>query len=631
METLILAVGCLSLAVGLFPWVRLYRQAPALYTRLASQPHPRGGVDARSAICKANALRHTLATLFFVATFGVSAQDPIRFEAEGPAKEVAEGSRFEVSFSLNNATAKRFVPPDFKGMRVTAGPSELRSAGFVNGKSYSRQAWTYELEAGAPGTYTIGPAMVQTAGQTLRSQPLTIRVGKAKPVKNKKPAPGSDNRLFLSAELDRESALVGQQVLYQVKLYTQVGVAEYDILELPQPEGIFTRERRRFDTRVQYQTVRGKKYAVRILYEMALFPQQPGVLSIGPAHVRVGVEAGGSGLRALMGSVPMLLQTPPVTLTVNALPDPAPDNFTGGVGAYSWSVSADKSSLTTDDALTLTVSIEGNGDPRRFSNPRFDLPDGLEGFEPKALEQEEYETGEQYVHACKLEYVILPKQPGSYTLLPEMVVFDPDSNGYRTLHSAVPIQLTVTPGPNFGKSTAPLDTVASPAAPRPTLELLWQQMTPWLPNVAAGVLTAVLLVALIAWFSRRKKRNTNPEAAANPIAERPRPNPRQLRNRLQEIQRLIPQNEPKVFYLELLKAVQNYVAARIDAEPTTLTEQLMREKLTERGVPQPTVEALARVWQACEKSVFAGQASSDAMRPTWDMADAALRELAMSD
>lgn len=548
------------------------------------------------------------------------------FEAEGPAKEVAEGSRFEVTFSLKNATAQRFVAPDFKGLHVTSGPTELRSAGFVNGKSYSRQAWTYELEAGPPGTYTIGSALVQTANQTLRTQPLVVRVGKAKPARAKKPTPGSDDRLFLSAELDRETAWVGQQVLYQVKLYTQVGISEYDILELPQPEGIFTRERRRFDTRVQYQTIRGKKYAVRILYEMALFPQQAGTLPIGPAHIRLGVEPSGGGLRALLGSVPMLMQTQPVALVVNALPEPAPANFSGGVGTYSWSVAADKTTLTTDDALTLTVTIEGNGDPRRFSNPRFDMPDGLEGFEPKALEQEEYETGEQFVHAGKLEYVVLPKEPGTYTLQPELVVFDPDSNVYRTLRTEQPIHLDVTPGPNYGK-TVPLDSVVTPVSARPALDGIWQQAVQYLlPLVGWGVLAGVLL-ALAVWFFRRKRKRDTPQSTAVLASERPKPNLRHLRSRFQELQQLMQQNDPKLFYHELLKAVQNHLAVRMDTEPTMLTEPLMREKLAERGVPQLTIEALARVWQACEKSVFAGQASAAEMHPTWDLADSALRQL----
>ncbi|MBL7775220.1 MAG: protein BatD, partial [Saprospiraceae bacterium] len=325
------------------------------------------------------------------------AQGTATFEATGPTREIPEGTRFEVAFSLKNISAKRFIPPDFTGFKVTGGPSELRGAGFINGKSYSHQTWTYELEAGPPGSYTIGSAMVQTASQTLRTQPLVIRVGKAPPARTK-PAPGSpDDRLFISAEPDRETAWLGQQVLLRIKLYTQVGISNYDILDLPDFEGFYAQERRRFDTRTQYQTIKGKRYAVRILYETALYPQQTGALLIGPAQVRLGVEEPGA-LSALLGGKPVVAQSQPFKLQVKALPDPVPPNFSGGVGAYQWQVSADKQNLTTDDALTLTIRLEGNGDARRFVNPQLALPAGLEGFDPKVREEEEYETGEQFVH-----------------------------------------------------------------------------------------------------------------------------------------------------------------------------------------------------------------------------------------
>ncbi|MEQ1745826.1 MAG: BatD family protein [Saprospiraceae bacterium] len=566
-----------------------------------------------------------LVSLFLTGSTRLSAQGTILFEAEGPSREVAEGSRFEVVFSLKNAAAQRFVPPDFKGFRITGGPAETRSAGFVNGKSYNQQSWAYELEAGPPGTYTIGIAVAQTGSQTLRTQPLVVRVGKAKKAgKPQKSAPGMDDRLFVSAELDRETAWVGQQVICQIKLYTQVNVSEFDILELPQPEGAFAQERRRFDTRVQYQTVQRKKYAVRTLHEMALFPQQSGQIVIGPVHVRLGVEPTGGGLRALLGSVPMLLQTPPVALTVKPLPEPAPANFSGGVGAYSWTVAADKTSLSTDDALSLTVRVEGNGDPRRFASPRFSLPTGLEGFEPKTLEQEEYETGEQYVHACKLEYAVLPKEPGTYSLMPELVVFDPDSNRYRTLRVEQPIVLTVTPGPNYGKNQALPDTIKTPVVGPNRLGLLWEQAVRWFPTLAAGGLMAGLITAaVVLFFRRRKKQHTAPQ-----VPQQPKPNQRQLRNRFQELEQMSRQNQdPKAFYHELLKAVQYRVAAKLGCEPAVLTEQVMREKLAERGVSQSVLEVLTRVWQTCETAVFSGQATTEAMRPTWEMADAALRQL----
>ncbi|MFN0013698.1 MAG: BatD family protein [Saprospiraceae bacterium] len=566
-----------------------------------------------------------LVSLFLTGSTGLSAQGSILFEAEGPSREVADGSSFEVVFSLKNATAQRFVPPDFKGFRIVGGPSETRSAGFVNGKSYQQQSWAYQLEAGDPGTYTIGIAVAQTGSQTLRTQPLVVRVGKAKKAgKPQKSAPGTDDRLFVSTELDRETAWVGQQVICQIKLYTQVNVSEYDILELPQPEGVFAQERRRFDTRVEYQTVQRKKYAVRTLYEMALFPQQSGVIAIGPAHVRLGVEPSGGGLRALLGSVPMLLQTPPVSLHVKPLPEPAPANFSGGVGTYSWTVVADKTTLSTDDALTLTVSIEGNGDPRRFANPRFSLPDGLEVFEPKALEQEEYETGEQYVHACKLEYVVLPKEPGAYTLSPELIVFDPDSNQYRTLRTEQPVPLSITRGPNYGKNQAPLDTIQTTMAEPNRLDIFWQQAIRWFPTLAFGGLVAGLITTATVFFFRRMKK----KAAAPQVQQQPKTNQRQLRSRLQELERQSRQGQdPKAFYHELLRAVQHRAATKLGCEPAELTEQVMLKKLAERGVPQPVSEALARVWQACETSVFSGQASIEAMRPTWEMADAAMREL----
>lgn len=556
------------------------------------------------------------------------AQNPVLFQAKGPSRAVVEGNIFEVSFTLENAAAQRFVPPDFKGFRVKSGPTEMRSAGFVNGKSYNQQAWVYELEAGTPGTYTIGTAMAQTASQTLRSQPIVVRVGKAKPGKPKSPAPGSDDRLFVSGELSRETAWVGQQVFYQLKLYTQVGISDYDILDLPEFDGFFSQERRRFDTRVQYETVRGNKYAVRILYEMALFPQQAGELPIGPARVRLGIEPKG-GRRGLLGTTSTLLQTQPLALRVAPLPDPAPDNFSGGVGAYTWSVSADKSALTTDDALTLTVTIEGNGDPHRFANPRFPLPAALEIFDPKAREQEEYETGDQFVHARTLEYVILPKEPGTYAFLPELVVFDPDSNQYRTLRTNQPVEISVAAGPNYGKHNTRLDTIAVPPSPssQPFWEDAWKyaaQRLSW-PHVWGlfGTL-AVLAAALFFW----KKNKQRAEARANATEpERPKPSLRTLRTHFHEVRKTIPQNDPKVFYHELLKAMQAYIAARLGTDPLRLTPSLLLETLPERGIPQHTLDALVQVWDTCEKSVFAGQASAQNMLPTWQKADAALQEL----
>ena len=558
---------------------------------------------------------------------GVLAQTTAIFEAVGPTKEVAEGTRFELAFSLKNTTAKRFIPPDFNGFRVTGGPSELRGAGFINGKSYSHQTWTYELEAGPPGTYTIGTATVQTATQTLRTQPLVIRVVKAPSSRTKVP-PSPDDRLFISAELDRETAWLGQQLLYQIKLYTQVGISDYDILDLPAFEGFFTQERRRFDTRTQYQTIKGKRYVVRILHEMSLFPQRTGALRIGTAQVRLGVEQPGS-LSALLGGKRVLLQTQPIKIQINPLPEPIPENFSGGVGAYAWQVSADREALSTDNALTLSVRIEGNGDARRFADPKLELPAGLEGFEPKILEQEEYETGEQFVHARTLEYVILPKEPGEYSLQPELIVFDPDSNKYRRLTASDPINMHVTAGQFYGKDTALPDTTNRPApATRSLFAGLWEKIGVWLNAPLLGSLAGILVLVafFIYWRRRSKHKVTTPlvDPADIPPA---RPNLKSLRQRLKTVSTYLRNKDSQKFHHELLKVTEGYISIFLNTEPGLLSKEEVREKLALQQLPEPTINNLMHIWQTCEQAVFSGQPMSADMNNTWYQAETTLSQL----
>lgn len=553
----------------------------------------------------------------------MQAQNPVTFESTGPEREVTEGSRFEVSFTLKNASGKRFIAPDFKGFRITGGPVEMRGAGFVNGQSYNHQTWSFELEAGKPGTYTIGPATVQTSAQTLRSQPLSIRVAQARQGRVNAPPNARDN-VFVSGELDRSTLWIGQQARYQIKLYTQLGIAGFDIIDLPPFKGFYTLDRRRFDTRTQYETIRGKRYAVRVLHEVALFPQESGELLIESARVRVDVEQAG-GLGSLLGATPVLMQTQPLRLVVKPLPDPAPEGFTGGTGRYQWKVSADKDSLSTDDALTLTVTIEGNGDARRFANPRFELPAGLEGFEPKVREEEEYETGEQWVHARTLEYVILPKVPGDYIFSPRLVVFDADSNRYRALQAEQAVRLKVIPGKHYGQEEVLTDTLAIPPPMEPPLVSFWKTAKTWLVSPAlwgSALGLALITGAFIVWKKRKKK---NPDTT--PVEKPARAARKEARERFKNVAQWMHYNDPKAFFHELLKSLEAYLAVRLQIEPARLNKEVVREKLATLKAPEPIAQMLLQVWHTCEQAIFAGQARAGDVQATWQKAETAVKQL----
>ena len=325
------------------------------------------------------------AAAFFIFPCLLSAQV---FEAKTGTKEVALGSALEISFSLKDARGERFKAPEFPDFKIVGGPNEMRGMTIINGKASSHQTWAYELEPRRTGTFTIGAASVLADGKPLTTKPLTIKVVAAKTRPNVNLAPGASDNLFITGEIGPNIVWLGQQITWRIQLYTQLSLEGADLIEIPEFEGFYSREKRRFDTRVTYQTVRGKKYAVKTLYEEALFPQETGDLTIGAAKVRVGIEQPGA-FGTFLGGKPVVLQTQPIRLTVKPLPGPSPDFFTGGVGMYDWQVELDRDSLSTDDALTLKIALRGNGDSKRFAAPKLSLPAGLEGFEPKIVEEEE--------------------------------------------------------------------------------------------------------------------------------------------------------------------------------------------------------------------------------------------------
>ncbi|MDW8230776.1 MAG: BatD family protein [Saprospiraceae bacterium] len=550
------------------------------------------------------------------------------FEVRGPRREVTEGARFEVSFVLKNETALRFIPPDFGGLNVRTGPAEIRSAGYANGKAYSQQSWVYELEAGSAGSYTIGPAQAQTAQRNFRSQPLTVRVVKSSVRRLRKGSTSAEKEpYFVMADVSPEQAWLGQQLLYRLRLYTRVSVSEADLIELPSFDGFYVLERQRYDTRQQHEKVEGKVYSVRTLYEASLFAQRTGALAIGPARLRLLVEG---RERGLLGGTPAIAASNAVSVEVRPLPEPHPERFCGVVGQYAWTVSADKQALTTDDALTLTVRIQGNGDARRFVNPRFELPQTLEAFDPEVREQEEYETGDEFVHQRTLTYAILPKEPGTYLFTPEMTFFHPDSGTYQTLRTEKPVEITVVPGANYGKS-APLPDTAV-ALPPPETSAWWESIEedmakPWVMGMAgmAALFVLAWLAALLWQRRRRKAQATDLAAAEDRISALP--DSRALHAQLQQLRHRLSDSAPEAFYRELLRWLERAVAAYLSVPPFMLSRHVALKQLAARGVPAAVVEAIAEVWERCEKAAYAHVAPPEHMRTCWEKAQLAWKHL----
>jgi len=366
----------------------------------------------------------------------------ITFDAKLSKQRMLLNSTVEYQVTLRNATGDDFKTPDFKGFTVLSGPGRSMGKSIINGVATSYQSYTWLLQPNRTGRLTVGPASIRSNNRTYRTNSQSVEV---LPVDAQLAALAPDN--FLRLELDTDTAYVGQQVIMNLRLYTTDNVVSRNLVAEPNLDAFFSFPRRQFDGRSQNVLENGKEYLARTVASVALYPLKNGGITIDPFRMLLGViryrNPQSTFSRRYTERIP--LQTDTTQLFVADLPGPRPMNFSGGVGTYRLQVSVDKEELTTDDAITLRMSISGEGDVKRITAPvPVDEKDWVV-YDPEVL-SEEFFDGPTGMYGKKvLEYKIVPRRAGEYDLQPTLNYFDVDSSAFVNLHAA-DYQVTVTGG-----------------------------------------------------------------------------------------------------------------------------------------------------------------------------------------
>ena len=142
--------------------------------------------------------------------------------------------------------------------------------------------------------------------------------------------------------------------------------------------------------------------------------------------------------------VPAVIVSNPVEIEVLPLPEEGrPRSFTGLVGRLGVSASIDRSSVETNDAVTLEIIVEGEGNLRGLEAPVIDFPADFEVFPPEVSESID-RSGFRVRGSRTYQYVLIPRSPGEKVIPPvEMSYFDAESGLYATSASE-PLRLDVT-------------------------------------------------------------------------------------------------------------------------------------------------------------------------------------------
>ncbi len=193
----------------------------------------------------------------------------------------------------------------------------------------------------------------------------------------------------------------------------------------------------------------GQNYMTAILKQCVIYPQKSGRLTINSGKYDVTVvqyeRMGGfwGGNRPVERQIKTTSNS--ASITIDALPQPQPDGFTGAVGQFSIDSRLSGQVFKTNEAASLVYTIKGTGNIKYVKEPVIDFPSEFEQYQPQT-DIDSHITGSTVTGTMTVDYTFVPQSVGTFTIgADKFVYFNPDSRQYVTL-STPSYNIKVTQG-----------------------------------------------------------------------------------------------------------------------------------------------------------------------------------------
>jgi len=507
---------------------------------------------------------------------------------------------------------------------LVGGPSTSQSTQIINGRSSSSVSYTYSLLGIKVGKYTIKPARIQANNKPLRTKPIVIEVVKGKAANSLSAA---DKNNFVRIEVNDSTAVVGQQVVLEYVLYFQQDINGYDILNEGEYEGFFASAIRTKNNTVSRKIIDGEEFYVKALKSVVLFPQRTGIYEIDPVIVDLAIPIPGQKPRGIFGRTPTRkkrISTNKLTINVENLPKPEPEFFSGAVGRYQMSSQTPKTNVTTDEAILVTMDIVGNGDGKTFSAPALPPMDGLEYYEPNILKDEDITQVGGIYNKKSIEYLIVPKQIGSYIIRPEFTYYNTDSNSYQTIFGRK-ARVKVTQGDRSITEDDRDIALGGELAPKKmqsaTISGHMSRYAHWPLYGGFGVFAMGLIGIFI------KKRQLEIEAGIDPEERRRRQAKEMAVKQLAKAKSFMQSDGKRAFYTEVSAAMNGFLGDKYQIPNTDLDKLKVKKHLEDRNVDPLYITRYIELLTKSEMAIFAGQAAGD-MKSIYDESISLIQDLA---
>lgn len=585
-------------------------------------------------------MKKILLILFVLCNVCATYAQDVEFKASAPA-QVVMGRPFQLTYSVNQR-AKDLRAPEFVDFDYLAGPytSQSSSTTFVNGKRTSTftLTYTYTLIANKEGAFTIPPASIKVDGDTYQSNGVRITVlppdqtaNNAKQqsaatktstttASNEASATSAEN-IFVRTIVSKTKVHEQEAVLLTYKLYfAGVDVAQLtNNTRLPEFKGFLKQELEMGEIQTELEHYNGRNYQVAVLYRTLLYPQISGDIAIAPAQFEALLRVvNRAQVRSIFDdffnsytTVAKQLTAPGVTIHVSELPAGKPAGFDGSVGQYTISSKISNTELAVNEAVTLTITIQGSGNMKLVKTPYVDWPEGFEVYDPKINNQIAHSTSG--TNGTKtVEYLAIPRAGGEYVLPPvRFVYYDTQADEYKTLTTSG-YTLNVARGTNEENQTVVNNFVNKETIQQFGSDIRYIYTGERLTQLQTSPLTfgswrfwlwylLPLIGAVVLFVIFRKQIKENADITrvrykkANKVAQR----------RLKTAEKLLKENKKEAFYEEIERAALIYLSDRLSIPTSQLNKENIAQILTEKGVAQEVVAEVRRVLSTAEYARYA--------------------------
>ena len=592
-------------------------------------------------------MKKILSILFICSMALTALAQDVEFKASAPA-QVIVGKPFQLTYSVNQR-AKDLRAPEFTDFDYIAGPytSQSSSTSFVNGKRTSSftLTYTYTLMASKEGTFTIPPATIKVDGEQYTSNGVRISVlppdqpsnasAASQPASNSgsgQTAKGGQtsnstsdlsSNIFMRTLVSKTKVHEQEAILLSYKLYfAGVDVAQLtNNTRLPEFKGFLKQELEIGEIQTELEHYNGRNYQTAVLYRTLLFPQRSGDITIDPAQFEALLRVQNRAqVRSIFDdffnsytTATKALTSPGVTIHVSALPAGKPTGFSGGVGQFNISSAISSTDLQANEAVTLTLTIQGAGNMKLLKTPAVDWPEGFEVYDPKVTNN--FRNSTSGVSGTKtIEYLAIPRAGGTYAIPPiQFSYYDTQADDYKTL-TTPEYTLHIARSANEEANAAVVNNFVQKediqqlgsdiryiyANELPEFKVRQSTVTFgtlafWLCYLIPALLAALLFII----FRKKIKENADITRVrykkANKVAQR----------RLKTAEQLLKADNKTAFFEEIERAAWTYLSDRLSIPTAQLNKENIAQILAAKGVAEALIKDVLHVLSTAEFARYA--------------------------